>query len=148
MQGVDERRSRDDGRSVLIVVINGDVHPGTERFLDVEALGRLDVLQVYAAEGRGKRRDGFYELVGVPDVELKIVDVDVGEELVEHALAFHDRLSRQRPDVSETENGASVGDHGQKIVSSGIGRSMIRVIDDVLAGAGDARGIGQRKRLL
>ena len=41
----------DDGRAVLIVVEDGNVHLLLEPLLDDEALGRLDVFQVDAAEG-------------------------------------------------------------------------------------------------
>src|SRR5918994_6950474 len=46
LHGVDERCPTDDGRPMLIVVENWNVEPLTQHRLDIEALGRLDVLQV------------------------------------------------------------------------------------------------------
>ena len=49
--GVGQRCTRDNRGTVLVIVENGNVHRLLESFLDVEALGRLDVFQVDAAEG-------------------------------------------------------------------------------------------------
>jgi hypothetical protein len=56
-----------------------DVHLALERLLDVEALGRLDVFEVDAAEGRLEKPDAADELVGILCRELDVEDVDVGE---------------------------------------------------------------------
>jgi hypothetical protein len=47
---------------VLVIVEDRDLHRGPERFLDVEALGGLDVLEVDAAHG------GLEELAELDDV--------------------------------------------------------------------------------
>ena len=49
------RRARDDRGAVLVVVEHRDLHALAQLRLDVEALGRLDVLEVDAAEGRLQR---------------------------------------------------------------------------------------------
>ena len=80
-------------RSVLVVVEDGDLHPRLELLLDVEALGRLDVLEVDAAERGLEAGDALDELVGVLLVDLDVEDVDVGEPLEEDGLSFHDGLA-------------------------------------------------------
>ena len=54
-----------DGRAVLVVVKDRDLHASAQACLDQEALGRLDVLEVDAAEGRLQAGDNFHQLVGV-----------------------------------------------------------------------------------
>ena len=48
--GVDQAGGGDDGGAVLVVVEDRDVHQLAQALLDDEALGRLDVLEVDAAE--------------------------------------------------------------------------------------------------
>ena len=56
LQAVEDRRCRDDRRAVLVVVEDRDLHALAELRLDHEAFGRLDVLEVDAAEGRLQAR--------------------------------------------------------------------------------------------
>ena len=52
MQRVDQPRGGDDRGAVLIVMEDRNVHQLAQALLDDEALGRLDVLQIDAAERR------------------------------------------------------------------------------------------------
>ena len=55
LQRVDEAGGGDDGGAVLVVVEDGDVEQLLQLLLDDEAVRRLDVLQVDAAEASGPR---------------------------------------------------------------------------------------------
>ena len=50
LERVDEAGGGDDGRAVLVVVEDGDVEQLLQLLLDDEAVGRLDVLEIDAAE--------------------------------------------------------------------------------------------------
>ena len=52
IERIDERRRRDDRGAVLVVMEHGDIHELAQPFLDDKAVGRLDVLEIDAAEGR------------------------------------------------------------------------------------------------
>ena len=80
-----------------------------------EALRRLDVLEVDAAERRLERGDDLDEAVGVGLGDLDVEHVDAGELLEQAALAFHHRLAGERADVAEPEHGRAVGDDGDEI---------------------------------
>ena len=54
LQRVDQAGGGDDGGAVLVVVEDRDVHQLAQPLLDDEAVGRLDVLEVDAAEGRAE----------------------------------------------------------------------------------------------
>ena len=54
-------------------------------FFDVEALRRLDVFQVDAAEGGLEDLAGADDFVRILGVELDVEDVDIGEALEEDA---------------------------------------------------------------
>ena len=71
-QPVEDRGADDDGGAVLVVVEHRDLHPLAQLALDDEALRRLDVLQVDAAEGRLERGDDVDQLVRVALVELDV----------------------------------------------------------------------------
>ena len=67
-------------------------HAFLERLLDLEALRRLDVFQVDAAEGRLQAGNDLDQPLGVGLVDLNVEYVEVGELLEQDSLAFHDRF--------------------------------------------------------
>ena len=83
LQRVQERGAGDDGRAVLVVVEDRDVQRLLQPPLHLEALRRLDVLQVDAAERRRHGGDGGHHLVHGVGVQLDVEHVDVGEPLEE-----------------------------------------------------------------
>ena len=147
-QRVAHRRADDDRGAVLIVVEHRDVHPLAQPRFDLEALRRLDVLEVDSAERGLEARDDVAEAVRVGLVDLDVEHVDAGELLEQHRLAFHDGLRRQRPDGAEAEHRGPVGHHRDEIRACGQARHLGRVDDDRVAGGGDARGVGEREVVL
>jgi hypothetical protein len=65
LQRVEHRRADHDGRAVLVVVEDRDLHALAQLALDVEAVRRLDVFEVDAAEGGLQRGDHVDQLVQV-----------------------------------------------------------------------------------
>ena len=94
-------RADDDGRAVLVVVEDRDRHAALQPLLDLEALRRLDVLEVDAAEGRLERRHHLDEPVDVLLGHLDVEHVDAGELLEQDGLALHHGLRGERADVAE-----------------------------------------------
>ncbi len=92
-----------------------DLQAFAQPALDLEAFGRLDVLEVDAAEARLQAGDDVHELVGVTLVELEVEDVDAGEGLEEDGLALHHRLGCERPDGAESQDGCAVGYDGDEV---------------------------------
>ena len=120
LEAVEQRRAGDDRGAVLVVVEDGDLHPLPQLLLDVEALGRLDVLEVDAAERRLERGDDLDELVGVLLGELDVEHVDARELLEQAALALHHRLAGERADVAEAEHRGAVGDDADQVGARGV----------------------------
>ena len=143
LESVDKSCGGDDGGAVLVVVHDGDVELGFEPRLNLEALGRLDVLKVYAAEGWGYGLDGLDELVWVFLVDLDVEDVDACEYLEQEALTLHDGLAAHGTDVAETEDCRAVGDDGYKVSFVGIFIRSLGVFLDFEARLSDARGVGE-----
>ena len=147
-QCVEHRGADDDRRAVLVVVEDRDLDPLAHALLDVEALGRLDVLEVHAAEGRLQRGDDVDQLVGIGLVDLDVEHVDAGELLEQDALAFHHRLGGQRADVAQAQYGGAVADHGDEVGARGVLGHRRGVARDLEAGRGHAGRVGQREVLL
>jgi hypothetical protein len=145
LQSVRHRGADDDGGAVLIVVEHRNCHPAFQALLDLEALGRLDVLEVDPAEGRLQRRHHVDEPVDILLGNFDVEHVDAGEFLEQHRLAFHDGLGGERADVAEPEHGGPVGDDGDEVLSGGQGGGFGRVGGDALAGGGDAGRVGERQ---
>ncbi len=145
LEGVDQGGAADDGRAVLVVVEDRDVHRFLERFLDLEALRGLDVLEVDPAEGRLEHLDRPDDLLRVERIELDVEHVDVGEPLEEEALPLHHRFPGDRADVAEAEHGGAVADHRHQVPLRRVEVCVLGVGRDPLARFGDARGVRQRE---
>ena len=146
LQRVQDRRGGDDGGAMLVVVEDRDLHALAQLRLDVEALRRLDVLEVDAAEGRLHARDGLDQRVGVVFGQFDVEHVDTGELLEQAGLAFHHRLAGQRADVAEAQHRGAVGDHGHQVGARGeVASPRAGSSSDRHAGIGHARRIGQRQ---
>src|SRR5262249_32449234 len=115
LQRVDEAGGGDDGGAVLVVVEHRDVEQLLELLLDDEAVGRLDVLQIDAAEGGAEVAHAVDDRLGIGRIDQDVDAVDVGEALEESALALHDGLGRLRAQVAEAENGRAVGDDRHQV---------------------------------
>ncbi len=144
-QTVEQGGARDDGRTVLVVVEDGDVHALGEFLLNVEALGRLDVFEVDAAQRGLQRGDDLDQLVRIALVQLDVEHVHACKLLEETPLAFHHRLASQRADVTQTQHSRAVGDHAHQIATRGVLGGLAGVCLNVQAGVGHAGGVGQRQ---
>jgi len=78
---VDHTGGGDDRSAVLIVVEDRNVHQFAQALFNDEALGRLDVLKIDAAERRPEVAHGIDESFGVFGVDFQIDGIDVGEAL-------------------------------------------------------------------
>ncbi len=145
VERVQERRGGDDRRAVLIVMEDRDIQELAQPLLDDEAFGRLDVLEVDAAEGGVQVAHAIDELVDILGVDLEIDTVDAGKALEQHRLAFHDGLGGERAEVAQAEHRRAVRDHRDEIALGGIVIGERRVALDVEARKGDAGRIGERQ---
>ena len=99
MQRIDHAGGRDDRRAVLVVMEDGNVHQLAQPLFDHEAIGRLDVFQIDAAEAGSQIAHAIDEGVDIRGVDFDIDRVDIGEALEENGLAFHHGLGgERRPD--------------------------------------------------
>ena len=130
---------------MLVVVEDRDVAALLERLLDLEALGRLDVLEVDAAERRREQLAEADHLFRVFGFDLDVEHVDVGETLEQDALALHHRLAGQRADIPEAEHGGPIGHDRDEVALVGVLVGELGVLGDVEARLRHARCVGQRQ---
>jgi hypothetical protein len=130
---------------VLVVVEHGNLHAFAAFALDDEAVRRLDVFEVDAAEGRLERGDHLDQLVRIGLVQLDIEHIDAGKLLEQHRLAFHDRFGRERADIAETQHRGTVSHNPDQVAARGEARGIQRVLDDLFARERDTGGIRQRE---
>jgi len=82
--------------AAAIVMKHRDIEQLTQPLFDDEAFGRLDVLEVDAAESRVQEAHAINELVDVAGVDFEIDRVDIGKALEQRAFALHHRLGYER----------------------------------------------------
>src|SRR3546814_8273686 len=89
--GIDNPGRSDDSGAVLVVMEHGDVHSFAQRLLDHEAFGRLDILQIDAAEAGIQQCDRVNNGVDILWIQLKVDGIDIREQLEEDSLAIKHR---------------------------------------------------------
>src|SRR5207244_11693829 len=127
----------------LVVVEDGNRERLPELLFDVKAVGRADVLEVDTTDGGLEQLAESYDVVGAFGSHFQVEYVDVGEGLEQDALALHDRLPGQGPDVPEAEHGRAVGHHRHQVALRGVGVRLLRPSRDLAAGLGHPGGVGQ-----
>ena len=145
LQRVQQPRGGDDGGAVLVVVEDGDVEQLLELLLDDEAVRRLDVLQVDAAEARAQIAHAVDDGFRVGRIHQDVDGVDVGEALEQRALALHHRLGRHGAEVAEPQDRGAVGDHRHQVALVGVVVGEVRILGDRQHRHGHARRVGQRQ---
>src|SRR5919202_4098219 len=95
---------------MLIVVEDGYLKLRLEALLDLKTPRGGDVLQVYAAKGRGYAFDSLHNLFCVLGVEADGESVNVRELFEEHRLALHYRHRRPRAYIAQAQHRCTVGD--------------------------------------
>ncbi len=145
LERIQEAGGGDDRGAVLVVVEDGDIEQLLQLLLDDEAVGRLDVLEIDAAEGRPQVAHAVDELVDVLGGDEHVDAVDIGEALEEDGLAFHHRLRGERAQVAEAEDGSAVRDDGNEVALVRVVVGQRRVLGDRVHGDGDAGRIGERQ---
>ncbi len=143
LERVQQTGGGDDGGAVLIVVEDRDVHGLPQLFLDHEALRRLDVLQVDAAEGRFQHLAGADDLARIFGRQLDIEHVDIGEALEQHPFALHHRLAGQGADIAQAQHRGAIADDPHQVALARVDVGQRRVPLDFETRDGNSGRIGQ-----
>ena len=147
-QGIQQGSSRNDGRSVLVVMHDGNVQFGLQAAFNFKCLRGFDVFQVDAAKRRCNGLDGGDELLRIARVHFNVKHIDVGEYFKQHALPFHHRLARLGANVAQPEHRGAVGDHRDQIAFGCVVVDVLLVSCNGFAGLRHPRTVGQSEVLL
>ena len=115
------------------------------RFLDIETLRGLDVLEVDAAKGGGYALYSLAELLRVFLSDLDVEDVDATIDLEEQSLTLHDGFAAHGTNVAQAQHGSTIADDSYQIALGGIFIRIVWVLLDFQTGVGDTWRIGQRE---
>ena len=142
---VDHAGGGDDRRAMLVVVKNRNIHHLAQALFDVEALRRLDVLEIDSTEGGTKKLHRTDEFIRVFRPDLEIYGIDIGETLEQNRLSFHHRLRGQRSKIAEAEDRRPVRDDGDQVASRSVIVDRRGISRDRLDRNRDARRVGERQ---
>ena len=145
LQRVDQPGRGDDRGAVLVVVEDRDVHQLAQPLLDDEAVGRLDVFEIDAAERRSEVAHAVDELVDILGVDLEVDRIDVGKALEQHRLAFHHRLGGKRAEIAEAEDRRAVGNHRDHVAARRVVEGLAGILGDGAHRNRHARRVGERQ---
>ena len=155
---VHDAGKRDDRRTPLVIVEDGDVKLGIKRVLDLEAGRRGDVLEIDAAVLRSEHLHGLDHALGVGLAGIRAVlaavierhrpRINVAERLEKDRLAFHHGNGRRRAQIAKTENGRTVRDDGDEVRLRRAGIDVLGIRGNRLHRVRDARCVGETEIFL
>ena len=128
---------------MLVVVHNGNIELLFQTALNLEALGSLDILEVYTTEGRRDSLHGLYKFIGIFLVHLDIEYVDTCINLEEQTFTLHNGLAAKRAYISKAEHGCTIRDNGNEVTLVCIFICILLVFLDFKTGLGYSRRVGQ-----
>ena len=94
--GVDHAGGGDDRGAVLVVVEYRDIHQLAQALLNDETIGRTDIFEVDAAEGRPEKLTQLTNS-STSGIHFDVDAIDIGETLEQDGLAFHHRFPASAP---------------------------------------------------
>jgi hypothetical protein len=144
-QSIEHGRGGNDGGAMLVVMEHRDVHAIAQLLLDVEALGRLDVFEVDAAQGGFHRGNDLDQSIRVVLGQFDVEHIDACKFLEQAAFAFHHRLAGQGADVAQAQHRGAVGDHPHQIAARRVLVGQRGVCLDVQARIRHAGRVSQRQ---
>src|SRR3546814_11457951 len=109
--GIDNPGRSDDSGAVLVVMEHGDVHSFAQRMLDHEAFGRLDILQIDAAEARLQQCDRVNKGVDILCIQFKVVSIDITDTLDPYTLDPTYRHRSMHLTIPAAKNSRAIGKH-------------------------------------
>ncbi|KQZ95908.1 hypothetical protein ASD71_26695 [Achromobacter sp. Root565] len=89
--------------------------------------------------------DDLDQFVRVGLVDFDVKDVQPGELLEQHRLAFHDRLGGQRADVAQAQHRGAVGDDAHQIAAGRVTEHVGGIRHDFLTGRRHPGRVRQRQ---
>ena len=143
LEGILQSGSRNDGRTMLVVMHHWYVERLLQTFFNVETLRRLDVFQIDATKRRGDTFNSFTKLLGVFLVYLNIKDVNAAINLEKKALTFHDRLTAHSTNIAQAQHGRSIRDNRNKVALVGIFINIVGIALNLQTRECDTRRISQ-----
>ena len=145
LQRIQQACTRDDSRTVLVVVHHGDRELSLQTALDLKALRSLDILEVDSAEGGGDSLDRSDECLGLGGIDLDIEGVYTRINLEEQRLTLHDGLAGIGTDIAQSEDGSPVGDDADEVTLRRIAIGSTGVFGDNQARLSYPWGVSQRE---
>jgi len=135
---VQQASANNDCRAVLVVMEDRNVEVSAQHLFDGEAVGRRNVFQIDATEGRGDVGHGFDKRLERRRVDLDIKNVDICKALEQHRLAFQHRLGGERPAIAKAENRRAITDDRHQISLVGVAVDGVGIARDFAYRLGDS----------
>ena len=140
-EGTDDAGQGGNGRAVLVIMEDRDVHFPFQGLFDFIAFRRSNIFQVDTGERRLQTLYRFDEFFRVLRIQTDRYGIDAAKDLEENGFPFHDRHGSFRADVAQAEDAGPVRYDGDHIATAGQVERQIRVLSDFPARLGNARRI-------
>jgi len=143
LEGVEKSGGNHYCGAVLIVVEYGDIADLLKSALDLEAARCADVLKIYTAKGAREQINRADDLIYVLASDAEGEGIDVGKALEEGAFSLHYGHTRLRADVTEAENGSTVGYDCNDVMAAGKLVGFGYILLNFKTRGGNTGGIGE-----
>ena len=143
LERVQKRRRRNDRRTVLIVVENGNIQLFFQSRFNFKTTGRGNVFQIHAAKRACQQLDRLDNLFRIFRTNTERISVYVAERLKQRALTFHNGHTRFGADIPKAKHRRTVGNNGNGVPTTGEIKTLFHVFVDCQTRFGNAGGIRQ-----
>ena len=140
-ESTDDAGQGGNGRTVLVVMEDGDVHFLLQGLFNFIALRRSNVFQVDAGKRRLQAFHRFDKFLRVFRIQADRDSIDTAKDLEQDRFPFHDRHGRFRPDVAQAEDTGPIGYDSNHVAAAGQVKRQVRIFRDFPARLGNARRI-------
>ena len=100
---------------MLVIMHNWDVRCFCNSTFDFKAFWGLDVFKVNTSKSLRNIDNGLNKFFRIGNIDFNVKNIDISEGFEQQSLTLHDRFTCKCTNVSKTQNGRSVGNHGYEI---------------------------------
>src|SRR5215211_3006315 len=143
LQRICQRRRRDNGGAVLVIMENGNIQHSLQRLFYIEALRRFYIFKVNAAKGRRNCSYDLDDFIRVMGIYFDIEHINVSKFFKQYTFSLHNWLAGERAAVAESQNGGTVRDDCNQISLGCVLIGVIRILFDLQNRLCNARRVRQ-----
>src|SRR5215204_3829586 len=131
LQRICQRRRRDNGGAVLVIMENGNIEHSLQRLFYIKAFRCLDIFEVDTTEGRRNCSYDLDDFIRVMGIYFDIEHINVSKFFEQYTFSLHDWLAGECTTVAKPKNGGTIRDHRNQVAFRCVLISILWILFDL-----------------